>query len=112
MPAAMTAGNAFCRSTFVRLSTVKNVSVRKREDHALGAERDEDRVARERAADRHAGIASAITASGVAGRARQFAGHAPVAHDHDAVGHPEELGQVGRDHQDREALGREAVHEA
>ena len=36
-----------------------------RQDHALDAERDEDRVSRERAAGRHAGIASAITTSGV-----------------------------------------------
>ena len=37
---------------------------------------------------------------------------APFAHDDDAIGHAEDLGQFGRDHDDGQALGDELGHEA
>ena len=48
----------------------------------------------------------------VLGGARgQLAGDAAVAHHEDAVAHADQLGQLGRDHQDRHAVAREPAHE-
>ena len=55
-----------------------------------------------------------MTALGVASSRSMSAVSRPSQHDEDAVGHAEHLGQLGGDHQDRDALpgelGEQPVH--
>ena len=45
------------------------------------------------------------------GAGGQLAGERAVAHHEDPVGHADQLGHLGRDHQDRDALAREPAHQ-
>ena len=57
-------------------------------------------------------VAARTTDSSSASVARELAGDPALVHDQHAVGHPEHLGQLGGDHQHREALARELGHQA
>ena len=52
---------------------------------------------------------SCSTRSSLASAAGKFAGDPTVLHAHDAVGEPEDLGQLGRDQQDPDPLLRQRL---
>ena len=130
MPTASTAVNEFCRSTFVRLRCVKNVSLfviarktnrpRERDEDPVGreeargaAERSRRAPWRGRRSGSGGGSARRELDDALLGRlgARELARGPSLAHHDDAVRHAEQLRQLRRDEEDREALRREAVDE-
>ena len=56
-------------------------------------------------------VAARTTDSSSASVARELTGDPALVHHEHAVGHPEHLGQLGADHQHREALARELGHQ-